>query len=121
MFSFLFFVAIMSAMFTGCSKDDDGAGFDKTELLGYWSSETDEFELFADGTCYYAELTTTAKGTFVVDGDRLIFKLVWSDDHSTDILVYTIKSLEKQKRMVLADEDGDLFTFHYNGDKYGDK
>ena len=117
MFSFLFFVAIMSAMLTSCSKDDDDAGFDKTELLGYWESETDDFELFADGTCYYSELSINAKGTYVVDGNKLSFKIVWSDDHSTDILVYTIKSLEKKKRMVLADEDGDLFTFYYVGDK----
>lgn len=117
MFSFLFFVAIMSAMFTGCSKDDDDAGFDKTELLGYWSWESEELELFADGTCYYAERTaytkTTAKGTFDVDGNKLTLRLVFDKDYDTDTLVYTIKSLEKKKRMVLADEDGYLFTFYY--------
>ena len=123
MFSFLFFVAIMSAMLTGCSKDDDDSTTNmSTDLTGYWirysGDDLEEFGFFADGTCNYEETYDDgenmeyASGTYSIEGEKLTLKQKF-DDGEEETWLYTIKSIEVKKKLVLIDEDGDICSYDY--------
>ena len=121
MFSLLFFVAILGAVFTSCSSDDDGDDATKTDLVGYWlhydGDDLEEFGFFADGTCNYEETWDNgeemefAQGTYTVNGNKLTIKLTFGNEKET--WEYTIMSITSKKKLELIDEDGDLCTYEY--------
>lgn len=122
MFSLLFFVAIIGAMFTGCgSDDDDDATTNTADLVGFWlyyeGDDMAELGFFADGTCNYeqtyddGEDMDFGKGTYTVKGNKLTMRLTFGDE--TETWEYTIKSLTSKKKLVLVDEDGDTYSFDY--------
>ena len=120
MFSLLFLVAIIGAMFTGCSSDDDDDNTN-TDLVGYWirydGEDLTELGFFADGTCNYEETYDDGedmdfgKGTYTVKGNKLTMNLTFNDEK--EVWELTIKSLKSKKKLVLEDEDGDTYTFEY--------
>ena len=120
MFSLLFLVAMIGAMFTGCSSDDDDDNTN-TDLVGYWirydGEDLTELGFFADGTCNYEETYDDGedmdfgKGTYTVKGNKLTMNLTFNDEK--EVWELTIKSLKSKKKLVLEDEDGDTYTFEY--------
>ena len=133
LFSLMFLFAIVGALFTGCSSDDDkneGASGNEN-LVGFWIRYEDngqyleELGFFADGTCNYTESFEPdddndenpyydfGKGTYVVKGNKLIMKLKFGDE--TEVWTYTIKKLKAKNSLVLVDdEDGDTYSFEYH-------
>lgn len=130
MFSLMFLFAIVGALFTGCSSDDDNNEFSSNEnLVGYWiryeenGQYLEELGFFADGTCNYAEAFEPdddndedpfyefAKGTYRVKGNKLTIRLSFGDE--TETWTYTIKSVKSKNRLVLTDEDGETYNFGY--------
>lgn len=91
----MFLFAIVGALFTSCSSDDDNneGASNNENLVGYWiryeenDQYLEELGFFADGTCNYTEAFEPdddndeepfyefAKGTYVVKGNKLIMKL----------------------------------------------
>lgn len=120
MFSFLFLVAIIGAMFTGCSSDDDDDNTN-ANLVGYWirydGEDLTELGFFADGTCNYeetyddGEYMDFGKGTYTVKGNKLTMNITFNDEK--EVWELTIKSLKNKKKLVLEDEDGDTYAFEY--------
>ena len=125
----MFLFAIVGALFTGCSSDDDdndGAPNDK-DLVGFWiryennEQYLEELGFFADGTCNYTELFDPddddeekafykfGKGTYVVKGNKLIMTLEFDDE--TEVLTYTIKYLKANGTLILTNEEGSSYTF----------
>lgn len=129
LFAFLF--AFVGAVVVSCSSNDDedsGSLSGNEDLVGYWIRYEDndqlmeEIAFFADGTCNYEESYEPddssedsefefAEGTYTVNEDKLRMKLKFNDE--TEIWTYTIKSVVKNKKLVLTDEDGDSYTFDY--------
>ena len=117
--------AIVGALFTGCSSDDDN----DENLVGYWiryeenGQYLEEFGFFADGTCNYTEAFEPdddndedpfyefAKGTYSVKGNKLTMRLTFGAE--TETWTYTIKSVKSKNRLVLTDEDGDTYNYGY--------
>lgn len=131
LFSLMFLFAIVGALFTGCSSDDDeneGAS-DNENLVGSWLRYEDndqyleEFVFFADGTCNHSESFMPDgdndeypsydfdRGTYVVKGNKLTMKM-WSGDEC-EVWTYTIKNLKAKNTLVLTDEEGSTYTFNY--------
>lgn len=131
LFSLMFLFAIVGALFTGCSSDDDdndGASGNEN-LVGFWiryeenGQYLEELGFFKDGTCKYTEafepdegndedpFCEFAKGTYNVKGNKLTMRLTFGDE--TETWTYTIKSIKSKNRLVVADEDGDTYTFGY--------
>lgn len=131
LFSLMFLFAIVGALFTGCSSDDDeneGASGNE-DLVGFWlryednGQYSEELGFFADGTCNYTESFEPddgndkdpyyefAKGTYVVKGNKLIMKLTCGDE--TEVWTYTIKKLKAKNTLVLVDEEDDTYSFKY--------
>ena len=131
LFSLMFLFAIVGALFTGCSSDDDenegASGNDN--IVGFWLRYEDngqyleELGFFADGTCNYTEAfepdddndedpySKFGKGTYVVKGNKLTMKLKFGDE--TEVWTYTIKNLKANNTLVLVDEEGDTYRFEY--------
>lgn len=131
LFSLMFIFAIVGALFTGCSSDDDeneGASGNEN-LVGFWLRYEDngqyleELGFFADGTCNYTESFMPdddndeyadydfGKGTYVVKGNKLTMKLKFGDEY--EVRTYTIKNLKAKKTLVLVDEEGSTRRFEY--------
>lgn len=131
LFSLMFLFAIVGALFTGCSSDDDeneGASGNEN-LVGFWLRYEDngqyleELGFFADGTCNYTESFMPdndndeyadydfGKGTYVVKGNKLTMKLKFGDEY--EVRTYTIKNLKAKKTLVLVDEEGSTHRFEY--------
>lgn len=127
----MFLFAIVGALFTGCSSDDDdndGASGNEN-LVGFWiryeenDQYLEELGFFENGTCNYTEAFEPdegndedpfgkfAKGTYNVKGNKLTMRLTFGDE--TETWTYTIKSIKSKDRLVVADEDGDTYTFGY--------
>lgn len=127
----MFLFAIVGALFTGCSSDDDeneGASGNEN-LVGFWLRYEDngqyleELGFFADGTCNYTESFMPdddndeyadydfGKGTYVVKGNKLTMKLKFGDEY--EVRTYTIKNLKAKKTLVLVDEEGSTRRFEY--------
>ena len=127
----MFLFAIVGALFTGCSSDDDeneGASGNEN-LVGFWLRYEDngqyleELAFFADGTCNYTESCMPdddndeyadydfGKGTYVVKGNKLTMKLKFGDEY--EVRTYTIKNLKAKKTLVLVDEEGSTRRFEY--------
>lgn len=127
----MFIFAIVGALFTGCSSDDDeneGASGNEN-LVGFWLRYEDngqyleELGFFADGTCNYTESFMPdddndeyadydfGKGTYVVKGNKLTMKLKFGDEY--EVRTYTIKNLKAKKTLVLVDEEGSTRRFEY--------
>lgn len=127
----MFLFAIVGALFTGCSSDDDdndGASGNEN-LVGFWiryeenGQYLEELGFFEDGTCNYTEAFEPdegndeepsyefAKGTYNVKGNKLTMRFTFGDE--TETWTYTIKSIKSKSRLVVADEDGDTYTFGY--------
>ena len=130
LFSLMFLFAMVGALFTGCSSnDDENEGASGNELVGYWVRYEDndqymeEFGFFADGTCNYTEAFEPdddndedpyyefGKGTYVVKGNKLTMKVKCGDE--TEVWTYTIKNLKANNTLVLVDEEGDTYKFEY--------
>ena len=127
----MFLFAIVGALFTGCSSnDDENEGASGNELVGYWLRYEDndqymeEFGFFADGTCNYTESYEPdddsdnlepeyefEEGTYTVKGNKLIMRLTFGDE--TETWTYTIKSVKSKKQLILKDDEGDTYTFDY--------
>lgn len=131
LFSLMFLFAIVGALFTGCSSDDDeneGASGNEN-LVGFWLRYEDngqyleELGFFADGTCNYTESFMPdddndeyadydfGSGTYVVKGNKLTMKLKFGDEY--EVRTYTIKNLKAKKTLVLVDEEGSTRRFEY--------
>lgn len=131
LFSLMFLFAIVGALFTGCSSDDDeneGASGNEN-LVGFWLRYEDngqyleELAFFADGTCNYTESFMPdddndeyadydfGRGTYVVKGNKLTMKLKFGDEY--EVWTYTIKNLKAKKTLVLVDEEGSTRRFEY--------
>lgn len=131
LFSLMFLFAIVGALFTGCSSDDDeneGASGNEN-LVGFWLRYKDngqyleELGFFADGTCNYTESFMPdddndeyadydfGSGTYVVKGNKLTMKLKFGDEY--EVRTYTIKNLKAKKTLVLVDEEGSTRRFEY--------
>ena len=131
LFSLMFLFAIVGALFTGCSSDDDeneGASGNEN-LVGFWLRYEDngqyleELGFFADGTCNYTESFMPdddndeyadydfGRGTYVVKGNKLTMKLKFGDEY--EVRTYTIKNLKAKKTLVLVDEEGSTHRFEY--------
>ena len=127
----MFLFAIVGALFTGCSSDDDeneGASGNEN-LVGFWLRYKDngqyleELGFFADGTCNYTESFMPdddndeyadydfGSGTYVVKGNKLTMKLKFGDEY--EVRTYTIKNLKAKKTLVLVDEEGSTRRFEY--------
>ena len=129
LFSLMFLFAMVGALFTGCSSnDDENEGASGNELVGYWLRYEDndqymeEFGFFADGTCNYTESYEPdddseepeyefGEGTYTVKGNKLIMRLTFGDE--TETWTYTIKSIKSKKQLILKDDEGDTYTFDY--------
>ncbi len=130
LFSLMFLFAMVGALFTGCSSnDDENEGASGNELVGYWVRYEDndqymeEFGFFADGTCNYTEAFEPdddndedpyyefGKGTYVVKGNKLTMKVKCGDE--TEVWTYTIKNLKANNTLVLVDEEGYTYKFEY--------
>lgn len=130
LFSLMFLFAMVGALFTGCSSnDDENEGASGNELVGYWLRYEDndqymeELGFFADGTCNYTEAFEPdddndedpyyefGKGTYVVKGNKLTMKLKFGDE--TEVWTYTIKNLKANNTLVLVDEEGYTYKFEY--------
>lgn len=128
--SLMFLFAIVGALFTGCSSDDDNESSSSNEnLVGFWVRYEDngqyleELGLFADGTCNYTEAFEPdedndekpfyefGEGTYVIKGNKLIMTLDFGDE--TEVWTYTIKSSKANRTLVLTDEEGSTYTFNY--------
>ena len=127
----MFLFAIVGALFTGCSSnDDENEGASGNELVGYWLRYEDndqymeEYGFFADGTCNYTESYEPdddsdnlepeyefEEGTYTVKGNKLIMRLTFGDE--TETWTYTIKSVKSKKQLILKDDEGDTYTFDY--------
>lgn len=126
----MFLFAIVGALFTGCSSDDDNESSSSNEnLVGFWVRYEDngqyleELGLFADGTCNYTEVFEPdedndekpfyefGEGTYVIKGNKLIMTLDFGDE--TEVWTYTIKSSKANRTLVLTDEEGSTYTFNY--------
>ena len=126
----MFLFAMVGALFTGCSSnDDENEGASGNELVGYWLRYEDngqymeELGFFADGTCNYTESFEPdddndedpsydfGEGTYVVKGNKLIMTLTFGDE--TEVWTYTIKNLKANNTLVLVDEEGDTYKFEY--------
>lgn len=126
----MFLFAMVGALFTGCSSnDDENEGASGNELVGYWVRYEDndqymeEFGFFADGTCNYTEAFEPdddndedpyyefGKGTYVVKGNKLTMKVKCGDE--TEVWTYTIKNLKANNTLVLVDEEGYTYKFEY--------
>ena len=125
LFSLMLLFAIVGALFTGCSSDDDN----DENLVGYWiryeenGQYLEEFGFFADVTCNYTEAFEPdddndedpfyefAKGTYSVKDNKLTMRLTFGDE--TETWTYTIKSVKSKNRLVLTDEDGDTYNYGY--------
>lgn len=131
LFSLMFLFAIVGALFTGCSSDDDeneGASGNEN-LVGFWLRYEDngqyleELGFFADGTCNCTESFMPdddndeyadydfGSGTYVVKGNKLTMKLKFGDEY--EVRTYTIKNLKAKKTLVLVDEEGSTRRFEY--------
>lgn len=127
----MFLFAIVGALFTGCSSDDDeneGASGNEN-LVGFWLRYEDngqyleELGFFADGTCNCTESFMPdddndeyadydfGSGTYVVKGNKLTMKLKFGDEY--EVRTYTIKNLKAKKTLVLVDEEGSTRRFEY--------
>lgn len=121
LFSLLFFIAIIGAVFVGCSSDDNDDAANTNDLVGYWirydGDDMEELGFFEDGTCNYEETYDDGeemefgKGTYALKGNKLTMKLTFGNE--TEVWEYTVKSLTNKKKLVLVDEDGDYYTFDY--------
>lgn len=131
LFSLMFLFAIVGALFTSCSSDDDeneGASGNEN-LVGFWLRYEDndqyleEFGFFADGTCIYTKSFEPdddknedsyyefGKGTYVVKGNKLTMKLKFDDEY--EVWTYTIKNLKAKNTLVLVDKDGSTHRLEY--------
>lgn len=131
LFSLMFLFAIVGALFTGCSSDDDdndGASGNEN-LVGFWiryeenGQYLEELGFFEDGTCNYTEAFEPdegndedpfyefGEGTYVIKGNKLIMTLDFGDE--TEVWTYTIKSSKANRTLVLTDEEGSTYTFNY--------
>ena len=131
LFSLMFLFAIVGALFTGCSSDDDeneGASGNEN-LVGSWLRYEDndqyleKLDFFADGTCNYSEsfmpdddndeepFYEFGRGTYVVKGNKLTMKLKFGDEY--EVWTYTIKNLKAKNTLVLVDKDGSTHRFEY--------
>lgn len=98
------------------------------DLVGFWiryadnDQEMEELGFFSNGTCNYTYSYDPdygsygseyefAKGTYTVNGNKLIMNLNFGDE--TEIWTFTIKSLISKDKLVITDEDGDTYTFDY--------
>lgn len=123
----MFLFAIVGALFTGCSSDDDNN--EGTSLVGFWiryeenDQYLEELGFFANGTCNYTEAFEPdddndeepyyefGKGTYVVKGNKLTMNLKFGDE--TEVWTYTIKDLKANNTLVLVDEEGSTYRFQY--------
>ena len=131
LFSLMFLFAIVGALFTGCSSDDDdndGASGNEN-LVGFWiryeenGQYLEELGFFEDGTCNYTEAFEPdegndedpfyefGEGTYVIKGNKLIMTLDFGDE--TEVWTYTIKSSKANRTLVLTDEEGSTYTLNY--------
>ena len=132
LFSLMFLFAIVGALFTGCSSDDDeneGASGNEN-LVGSWLRYEDndqyleKLDFFADGTCNYSESFMPdgdndeypsydfGRGTYVVKGNKLTMKLMFGDEY--EVRTYTIKNLKAKNTLVLVDKEGSTHRFEYS-------
>lgn len=125
----MFLFAIVGALFTSCSSnDDENEGASGNELVGYWLRYEDndqymeEYGFFADGTCNYTESYEPdddsdnlepeyefEEGTYTVKGNKLI--MTFGDE--TETWTYTFKSVKSKKQLILRDDEGDTYTYDY--------
>ena len=128
--SLMLFFAIVGALFTGCSSDDDNESSSSNEnLVGFWIRYGDngqyleELGLFADGTCNYTEAFEPdddnteepfyefGEGTYVIKDNKLIMTLDFGDE--TEVWTYIIQSSKANSTLVLTNEEGSTYTFNY--------
>lgn len=78
----------------------------------------EEIAFFAGGMCNNEESNEPddsskdsefAEGTYTINGNKLIMKLIFNDE--TEFLAYTIKSVVKNKKLVLTDENSYIFDY----------
>ena len=115
MFSFLFLVAVMSAMFTACSKDDDDDVSNKQHdatLWGEWVATNDGRKYVHDYYSFYSD-GTGIHGSYESDID-------WVNEDD-DITWFTVddKYIYIDGRRYEYDCDGS--SLYLNGKRYYEK
>lgn len=126
--SVLFILAIMGAVFAGCSSEEEDNGQSAVnDLVGSWRFTEDgygmEYDFYANGTCIWRELHVgsygnnweveeTCPGTYVLDGKQL-YVTIGLEDNVMERHSYTIMSFQKKNSMVVIDKYNDVMTFYY--------
>lgn len=108
-------VLTMATGFVGCSDDDNDVS--SSSIVGTWSYEEEDYYeevtfkangiMIIESEEYYdGEWESwTERGTYVLDGDKLIVHI---DDEITTVTVVSVTS----SKLILKNEDGDKWTYY---------